>query len=166
MATFLDVSGLQYFSNIFVFLFVWIVIYATLLWTKIAGNNKIVIILLGLLLGIFVLISPLATSVVASTAPFLAVIFVLILLMNIASKMLGADVESFPALKGVLLVFIVIVVIIGVGIKIRDQANTQSGNTQDLSKTVNLIFHPKFLGIVLLFAIAIFTIALLASRSA
>jgi len=164
MATFLDVTGLEYFSNIFVFLFVWIVVYATLLWTKIVGNNKIVITLLGLLLGIFVLISPLATNVVAKTAPFLAVIFVLILLMNIASKMLGAEVESFPALKGVLIVFIVIIVLIGVGVQIKEQASTESSST-DLSKTTSVIFHPKFLGIVLLFAIAIFTIALLASRN-
>ncbi len=161
MATFLDVTGLEHFSNIFVFLFVWIVVYATLLWTRIIGDNKLVVTLLGFLMGIFVLISPMATGIVANTAPYLAVVFVLILLMNIASKMLGADVEAFPALKGVLLVFIVIIILIGVGIQIREQTTTSS----DLSKTSNVIFHPKFLGMILLFAVAIFTIALLASRS-
>jgi len=164
MATFLDVTGLEHFSSIFVFLFVWLVVYATLMWSKILGSNKFIAIFVGLLLGIFVLISPLATSVVASTAPFLAVIFVLILLVNIASQMLGGDIESFPALKGIFLVFIIIIIIIGVAAKVRDQA-PESQEKKDLSKSINLIFHPKFMGAVLILAIAVFTIALLASKT-
>ncbi len=165
MATFLDVTGLEHFSSIFVFLFVWIVVYATLLWTKLLGQNNFVNILVGLLIGIFVLISPLATDVIASTAPFLAVIFVFILLISIAASMLGGNIESFPALKGILLVFIVIIVIIGAAVKVREKVNAQA-ETKDISKTVNLVFNPTFLGTVLVFAIAVFTIALLASRSA
>lgn len=166
MATFLDVTGLEHFTSIFVFLFVWIVVYATLLWSKILGHNNFVNVIVGLLLGLFVLLSPIATSIVASTAPFLAVIFVLILLVNIASKMLGGDIESFPALKGIFLVFIVVVILVGAAVKVREQVNVPSETQKDLSKTVNLIFHPTFLGIVLILAIAVFTIALLASRSA
>ena len=165
MATFLDVTGLQYFSSIFVFLFVWIVVYATLLWTKILGSNNFVNILVGLLLGIFVIISPLATSVIADIAPFLAVVFVFILLISIAAKMLGTAGE-FPALKGVLLVFLVIIVLVGVALKIKTNINIQSESQKDLSNSMALIFHPTFLGTVLIFAIAVFTIALLASRTA
>ena len=166
MATFLDVTGLQYFSSIFVFIFVWLVVYATLLWTKILGDNKFIDALVGLLLAIFVLISPVATSIVADVAPFLAVVFLFIVLINVASKMLGADIEAFPALKGVFLVFIILIIIIAAGVKIREKVNAPSETQKDLSKTINLIFHPTFLGTVLIFAIAIFTIALLASRSA
>ena len=166
MATFLDVTGLQYFSSIFVFIFVWLVVYATLLWTKILGDNKFIDALVGLLLAIFVLISPVATSIVADVAPFLAVVFLFIVLINVASKMLGADIEAFPALKGVFLVFIILIIIIAAGVKIREKVNVPSETQKDLSKTINLIFHPTFLGTVLIFAIAIFTIALLASRSA
>jgi len=161
MATFLDVTGLEHFTNIFVFLFVWLVVYATLLWSKVLGDNKIVITLTGLLLGIFVLISPIATNVVAGVAPFLAVIFVLVLLLNIASKMLGGDIESFPALKGIFLVLIVIVIIVGIGVKLREEVSIPE-TQKDLSKTINLIFHPTFLGTVLILAVAVFTIALLA----
>ena len=166
MATFLDVTGLEHFSSIFVFLFVWIVVYAILLWARILGENKFISALVGLLLAIFVLISPIATSIVADTAPFLAVVFLFIVLINVATKMLGGDVESFPALRGILLVFIVLMIVIAAGVKIREQANVPSETQEDLSKTINLIFHPTFLGTVLVFAIAIFTIALLASKSA
>ena len=166
MATFLDVTGLQHFSSIFVFLFVWLVVYAVLLWAKILGDNKFVHALIGLLLAIFVLISPIATSVVADVSPFIAVVLLFIVLISVATTMLGANIEAFPAIKGILLVFIILTVIIAAGIKVREQANVPSSTQTDLSKTVNLIFHPTFLGTILVFAIAVFTIALLASRSA
>jgi len=166
MATFLDVTGLQHFSSIFVFLFVWIVVYAMLLWTRILGENKFVHALIGLLLAMFVLISPLATNIIADVAPFIAVIFLFIVLISVASTMLGANIEAFPALKGVFLIFIVLTIIIAAGVKIREQADIPSETQKDLSKTINLIFHPTFLGTVLVLAIAVFTIALLASRSA
>ena len=164
MATFLDVTGLQHFSSIFVFLFVWIVVYAILLWVKVLGENKFVHALIGLLLAIFVLISPVATSVVAGIAPFIAVIFLFVVLISVASQMLGGNIESFPALRGVFLVFIILIIVIGAAVKIREQVDVPSETQKDLSKTVNLIFHPTFLGTVLIFAIAIFTIALLASK--
>ena len=166
MATFLDVTGLRYFSSIFVFLFVWLVVYAVLLWTKVLGDNKFVHALIGLLLAIFVLISPIATSVVADVSPFIAVVFLFIVLISVATAMLGVNIEAFPAIKGILLVFIILAVIIAAGIKVREQVNVPSSTQTDLSKTVNLIFHPTFLGAILVFAIAVFTIALLASRSA
>ena len=166
MATFLDVTGLEHFSSIFVFIFVWLVVYATMLWTKLLGDNKFVHALIGLLMAIFVLISPIATSVVAGVAPFLAVALLFIVLINTASKMLGTDIEAFPAFKGVMLLFIVLIIIIAAGVKIREQVDVPSETQKDLSKTINLIFHPTFLGTILVFAIAVFTIALLASRSA
>lgn len=166
MATFLDVTGLQHFSSIFVFLFVWLVVYAMLLLTKVLGDNKIVHALIGLLLAIFVLISPVATSIVADVAPFVAVVFLFIVLISVASTMLGANIEAFPALRGVFLVFIILTIIIAAGVKVREQASVPSSTQTDFSKTVNLIFHPTFLGTILVFAIAVFTIALLASRSA
>lgn len=166
MATFLDVTGLEHFSNIFVFLFVWIVVYAILLMTKVLGDNKFIHALLGLLLAIFVLISPLATSIVADIAPFIAVVFLFVVLLSVATKMLGSKIESFPALRGVFIVLVIIIVLIAAGVKVREQANVPSETQKDLSKTLNLIFHPTFLGAVLVLAIAIFTIALLTTKSA
>jgi len=166
MATFSAITGLEHFTSIFVFLFVWLVVYAILLLTKVLGANKFIHALVGLLLAIFVLLSPLATDIVADIAPFLAVVFLFIVLISVATKMLGGDVEAFPALRGIFIVFIVIIIVIAAGLKIREKVNVPSETQTDLSKTVNLIFHPTFLGTVLVFAIAVFTIALLASRSA
>ena len=164
MATFLDVTGLEHFSSIFVFLFVWLVVFAIFSWVKILGDNKFIHALVGLLLAIFVLISPIATSIIADIAPFIAVVFLFIVLISVASHMLGAGADAFGAMKGVFIVFIVIIIVVAAGVKIREQINVPSETQSDLSKTVNLIFHPTFLGTILIFAIAIFTIALLATR--
>ncbi|MBI4451910.1 hypothetical protein HY637_00640 [Candidatus Woesearchaeota archaeon] len=165
MATFLDVTGLEYFTNIFVFLFVVVVVYATLLWSRILGSNSFVNILVSLLVGIFVLFSPLSISLIASTAPFLAVVFVFIVLINIAAKMLGSGLETMPGFRGGVIMLVIIVLLIGVGIKIKGQYEVEAEQSgQDLSKSFNLLFNPKFLGIILVFAVAVFTVALLSAK--
>jgi hypothetical protein len=166
MATFLDVTGLQHFSSIFVFLFVWLVVYAVLLWSKVLGENRFIHALLSLLFAIFVLMSPLATNVVADIAPFLAVVLVFVVLFSLAGKMFGGETEAFYPIRLVFFIIIIIIVLVAIATQIRENVNVPSETQDDLSKTINLIFHPTFLGTVLIFAIAVFTIALLASRSA
>ncbi|HLG24021.1 MAG TPA: hypothetical protein VI564_03785 [Candidatus Nanoarchaeia archaeon] len=163
MATFLDVTGLQYFSSIFVFIFVWLTVFAILSYTHVFGSNKMIIVLVGFVLAIFVIMSDFATGVVAGVAPFLAVLFVLIMLVSVATGMLGAHSggEAFPALKTLLIIGVVIAIAIGVGVQVRENVK-ESDNPSDLSQTINLVMHPKFMGAVLLFAVAIFTVALLA----
>ncbi len=165
MATFLDVTGLEHFTNIFVFLFVVIVIYATLLWSKILGSNNFINIMVGLLIGIFVLFSPLSISLISTTAPFIAVTFVFLILINIVAKMLGAGLETMPAFRGGIVLMIAIILLIGVGVKIKTQyeAEAEQGG-KDLSNSFNLLFHPKFLGLVLLLAVAVFTVAFLSAK--
>lgn len=165
MATFLDVTGLEHFTSIFVFLFVLLVVYSTMMWTKLLGDNKFINVLFGLLMAIFTLISPTAVSVVASVAPFIAVIMLFVVLMNVGLKMIGTEVEAFPAVKGIFFIIVVLIVIITAGVKIKENVNPPSETQTDLSKTINLIFHPTFLGTVLILAIAVFTIALLAGRN-
>jgi len=136
-----------------------------LLWAKILGDNKFIHALVSLLIAIFVLISPIATDIVASTAPFIAVTLVFVVLVSVATKMLGGDIEAFPAMRGVFIMIIILILVITAGIKIRENVNVPSETQKDLSKTINLIFHPTFIGMVLILAIAVFTIALLAGRS-
>ena len=164
MATFLDVTGLAYFTNVFVFLFVVIVVYATLLWSKVLGGNNFINILVGLLIGVFVLLSPLSISLIATTAPFIAVVFVFLILINIVSKMLGAGLETMPAFRGGLVLIMAIILLIGVGVKIKSQYEVEAEQgSKDLSNSFNLLFNPKFLGIVLILAVAVFTVAFLSA---
>lgn len=166
MATFLDVTGLAHFTNIFVFLFVWVVVYAVLLWTKIAGDNKFISGIIGLLFGLFILVSPNAVKIIADVAPFLGAVFVITFMLNIASRMFGSDVDAFPAVKGLIIIFIVFIIIIGAAITLKDrQAQGEGEAKSDPSKAISIIYNPTFLGVILIFSISVFTIALLAVRS-
>jgi hypothetical protein len=163
MATFLDISGLQYFSSIFVFIFVWIIIYAVLQSLKAFGGNKLVHLMTGLVLGLFVVMSSLATSIVAFTAPIIAVTFLFAVLLNVALSMLGGKFEAMHNVKMVFFILVLVIIVVGAGIKVREGVAVPEDRS-DLSKTINLVFHPKFLGMMLIFAISIFTIALLAAK--
>ena len=162
MATFLDVTGLQHFTNIFVFLFVWILIYAIMNVVKVFGDNKVVAALVGFLFGVFTLISPTATAVIAGVAPFIAILFVFAIMLSIGSKVLGNEAEGFSTVRNVMLIFVILIVVIAAAIKLRESINLDSKS--QLSSTMRVVFSPTFLGLVLLFSIAVFTVALLASK--
>ena len=163
MATILDASGLAHFSSIFVFLFVVLVVYATLTWSKLLGNNQFINVLLGMVIGFFVLISPLATKVVGIIAPFAGVFSILILVMEISIRMLG--IESYSTVKSVFYIIGVFITIITIVVAVRENANAPSDVQTDMSKTINLVFHPTFLGTVLILMVSVFTIALLTSKT-
>ena len=165
MATFLDVTSLERFSVIFVFVFVIVAMYALLLYTRLLGGNQIIIGLLSILIAIFVIISPLATLVVRTIAPVIAVLFVLVAIAAVALSIYGShmDADSFPALKWILFVIVAVAIIVGTLTVVRENITVPETGA-DFSKTSTVIFHPNFLGMVLIFLIAVFTIGLLSAK--
>ena len=165
MATFLDVTALQSFSVVFVFLFVWIVVYAILLYTKVLGQNQWINVLIGLLVAFFVIISELATKVVREIAPIFAVVLVLVAIVTIASRMVGGSSTALemPAMKYIVLVILVVALVVGALAVVRENI-TVPERGEDFAKTSTIIFHPNFLGMLLIFLIAVFTIGLLAAK--
>ena len=163
MATFLDVTILENFSVIFVFLFVFLVIYAILLYTKALGQNQFINIMIGLVVAFFVILSPLATLVIKQIAPVFAVLLVFIAIFSIASSMFGMSLETLPALKWIVVVVVVVAFIVGTLSIVRENIDVPERG-EDFSKVSTVIFHPNFLGIVLMFLISIFTVGLLAVR--
>lgn len=169
MATFLDVTGLEYFSNFFVFIFIWLTVYAILSYTKIFGDNKAISILLGLIMGIFVLFSPTAAGVIQYIAPWFAVIFIFIMLISVTTKMFGVSgFESYASLKWIMLVVVVITLIVGSLSYVREKTvipgENETGVDIDYGKASNFFFHPKVLGMLFVLIMAVFTIALLAGK--
>lgn len=166
MATFLDVTALENFSVIFIFILVWLVVYAILLYTKVLGQNQFINLLVGLVVAFFVIISPLATLVVKQIAPVFAVVLVLITIVSVASGMFGnANIESLPGLKWVVFVVLVISLVVGAASVVRENIKVPERG-EDFGKISTVIFHPNFLGMILILAIAVFTIGLLATKQA
>lgn len=174
MASFLDLAGsLEPLANIFVFFLVLIAVWAVLQYLKLFGSgssNEWVNAVIAFLIAIFVATSSLATEVVKNVAPWFAVLFIFIILISIAVKMVGgADSINTPGMKNLFFMVLLIIVVIGAATTIRSNVvvpgdnETDSDFDRDYSQTSTVFFHPKFLGIILVFAVAIFTVALLAS---
>lgn len=168
MATFLDVTGLQYFSNLFAFLFVWLIVYALLAYSRVLGNNHLIHILIGLIIGLFALFSPTVTGAIIVIAPWFALIFVFAMFISIAGNMFGAtDIGGSPAFKGIVLSLVLVILVVGVLIYVREQISVpeEINEKSDFSKITNVLFHPKFIGMVFILIVAVFTVGLLASKT-
>lgn len=166
MATFLEIAGLQQFSSFFVFIFVWLVVYAILSYSKILGVNKAINIISGLIIGLFVLFSPIATGTIEYIAPWFAVVFIFVIFVTIALKLFGvAEAESLGSLRLMTLVVIILITVIGALSYVRQEVTVPDDEGDiDYSKTTSLLFHPKILGILFIMIIAVFTIVLMAGK--
>ena len=161
MATFLDVTVLENFSVVFVFLLAWLGGYAILLYIKILGQNQFVNIIISMLFAVFVVISPLATLIFKTIAPVAAVLMFLVIIVYAASGMFGdVKLESITSMKWVVLVILVVALIVGTASIVRENIDVPERG-EDFSKVSTVIFHPNFLGMILIFAVAVFTIGLL-----
>lgn len=167
MATFLDISGLEQFSTIFVFIFVWLVVYAIITYSKIVGDNKAIHILIGLVIAVLVLFSPIAIGTIEYIAPWFAVVFIFVIFATIALKLFGATgVESLGSLRILTFIVIVLIIVVGALSYIREQVTVpgDDGESIDYGKTTTILFHPKILGIMFVMIIAVFTIVLMAGK--
>jgi hypothetical protein len=171
MATFLDVTGLAQFTNIFVFLFALIGIWALLAYYKVLGDNKLFQALIALAVSFFVLFSDTAVRLIASIAPWFAVLFLFIILITMASKMVSAsDVFESSGLKSLVILVIIVSIVVGAAAEMRKDVTVPGDNEtdpeydRDYSQVSTVIFHPKILGMILIFAVAVFTVGLLISN--
>jgi hypothetical protein len=163
MATFLDVTALENFSIVFVFLLAWLGGYAMLLYTKFI-QNQFINAILSLLFGFFVILSPIATQIFKTLAPLMAVVMFLVVIVFSASNMFGnINLDTVSNLKWVVLVILVVGLIAVTGSIVREHIDVPERG-EDFGKLSTVMFHPNFLGIIFIFALAIFTVALLAAR--
>jgi len=164
MATFLDVTALANFSVIFVFLLVAISGYGLMIYLRPFGQNQFVYILLSVITAFFVIISPLATLVIKSIAPIMAVVLIFVGLISVASGMFGdVQMESLSSMKWAVFVILIVALIVGALSIVRENIDVPERG-EDFGKVSTVIFHPNFLGLILILAIAVFTVGLLASK--
>ncbi|MFH1642804.1 MAG: hypothetical protein ABIC04_07965 [Nanoarchaeota archaeon] len=170
MATFLDVSGLEHFSSFFVFLFVWLTVYALLQYTKVIGENQGVSVIIGLVVGLLVLFSPIAVGVIEYISPWFAVIFIFAIFASISFKTMGAgDMDMITggrSLKALIGIVVLIVLIVGSLSYVRNEVTIPGDNetSTDYRSSSAVLFHPSVIGAIFLLIVAVFTIALLTGR--
>ena len=173
MATFLDVSGLEAFSKIFVFILVLLVIYAVFAYSNAFGGAKWIAWLIALVVAIFVILSDLLSGLIRHITPWFAVLFIFVIFISVASKIFGATSVDIGEYKWILFVVIVLIFIVGALTYVRQQSTLPGDLDEDGNEikessyitTSNFIFHPKIMGIIFILLVAVFTIALLAGKS-
>ena len=170
MATFLDLSTtLSPFSAIFVFLFVLVLAAAFMYAANMFKGNQLFIWMIAVILAIFVAMSQMATDIISSIAPVFVVLLVFAIIISVvAGSMMGGQghvTQSIDSLKWIALVILVIALVVGTLAQVRDKIDIPEPGEESFEKTSSVIFHPNFIGLILFFLIAVFTVALLASKS-
>lgn len=179
----LNISFLQYFSPIFIFVLVFVMVYGILQFTKFLGENKVLHALIGFFIAVIFLFSTEAITVVQVIAPWFTVLFIFVIFILMAYKLFGATDDQIrnvmthaSALQYTILALGIIILLFGLGAgfgqkllgysadiaDVRDAATEAGeGSTATSSYQQNLIatlFNPKILGMILILTIAAFTI--------
>ena len=96
MATFLDISGLSFFSSIFTFILIFVTVYALLTYGKILGSNSGLHSLIAISIAVLFMFSKDAISMVNFMIPWFTIMFIVIILMIMAYSLFnpGANLVS------------------------------------------------------------------------
>ncbi len=172
MATFLDVSVLSLVTPIFVFLLIFVLVYATALKTKILGENNALIVTAALSVSVISMFA--GSSVpqfITNTVPWIVALFIGLLFLIFIYLFLGGgsekEIMEQLGLKWVVFVILIVIVFIGLVQVIRLSPLQQGGNaTQDTFKQeiVSTLVHPRILGALFLMIIASFAVKLLTDQ--
>ncbi|MBI4983649.1 hypothetical protein HZC32_03320, partial [Candidatus Woesearchaeota archaeon] len=193
-ATVLDVSLLGYFSNIYVFFIVFAIVFALLQKTKVISDALGINAIVAVAASLLVLLSKTLVDIINFMVPWFAVVIIFLVLMILIFMTFGAgekDIASAVKDKTLMwtLIGIGIVIIVAAFGNVLGQSLTEASfqsttgpNTIGLTNATggesgvatksfqqniySTLFHPKVLGLIILFAVAIFAIAFLSGNLA
>ncbi|MBI2666801.1 hypothetical protein HYX13_04270 [Candidatus Woesearchaeota archaeon] len=185
MATLLDIGLVQYFSVVFPFLFIVAVVYALLHKTKVVGDSVTFNAVISVVTAFAVVLSDSAVKLINFIIPWFAVVVVFLVLLLLVFQTMGLKEDQLPNVvkdKTVYwtLIGIAFVIIIAGFANVFGQSaleaqqsvgETTVTTTDGVTTTTPafeqniyaILFHPKILGMMILFTIAIFAVALLSA---
>ena len=185
MATFLDVGLFQYFKVIFPVLLIFAVMFALLQKTKILGQNLTINAVVSIAVAFMAILSSTVIELINFMAPWFVLVFIFVLLLLMIYQMLGATEDSFfKALSkektiqwtvagiGIIILFAGFGHVLGQKLLVEqpsvseDLTSVVEGGAATPSFEKNIyatVFNPKVLGMIIIFLVAIFAIAFLAS---
>jgi len=171
MATFLDVGLLSLVTPIFVFLFIFVVIYAILLKTKILGENNALIVTAALSVAVIAMFAGSSVpNFILNTVPWIVALFIGLLFLIFIYLFLGGGTEKEimegMGLKWVVFVIFIVIIFIGM-VQVLTISPLQGGNTTDdafKQEVVSTLVHPRILGALFLIIVAAFSVKLLTDK--
>jgi len=188
MASVLDLGLLGYFSVLFPALLVWVVVFAILQKIKILGEGKGIHAVVATVLAFVVVASDKIVTVIGFISPWFVLLFIFGFLLLVMYRLMGVPEETIskfistdaPVIWFIFGISILIIVaglanVYGQGLLtgegsgnvsktayvtgVSGEGTATASFAQNLSRT---FFHPKIIGLLLIFLIAVFTISLLA----
>lgn len=183
MATVLDVGLLGYFNVVFSFILVWALVFAMLQKTKVIGDKAGLNVLVAVAIAFLVSLSDNVVQVINFMIPWFTIAIIFFILLILIFQIFGAtEKDIFAYIKadrsvGWVIIGVVLVIIGASFANVFGQTLTQASFEEGTTVTISggtgvatpnfqqniyaTLFHPKVLGMIVLFAVAIFAIALL-----
>lgn len=178
MASLLDLSLVNYFSNIFVILFVFTASYAILSFKGPFGSNKGINALLSATMALMFIFSQDAIEIIKDTVPWFVVMLVALMLVLLVTTSIGAslpatiinNIGTYVLIIGLLVIIINISQHVGqsVGPYLSNETTnpdlipaTGTGDvgSGDFSQNFGAtLFHPKVLAMMLIIVISVFAV--------
>lgn len=186
MATLLDTGLLSFLTPIFIFLFIFVVIYALLAKTKLLGDKDVSALnfLAAVCVAAIAVFAGTITNVVAVVTPWIVFIIIILTLlfgMFIFFGVKNEDIWETIGGKTVVYVLILLIIVIGLSQVFESQISpydsassdqvspTTSGTGAVQSSTVKgeiikTLIHPRLLAAIFMLVVAAFTIKLIADK--
>ena len=185
MATFLDVGILQYFDVVFAFIFVFAIIFALLQKTKIIGDSMGINAMIAIASAFIMAMSRTVIQMITFMIPWFVIAIIFFVLLLLIFQVFGAKESDFAsAVKdrvmrnaligvGIIILLASFGVVFGQGFTEQAfdgseavaDADSDSSATSSFQGNIRAILaNSKVLGMVVLFGIAIFAVALLTGK--
>ncbi|MBT4805513.1 hypothetical protein HON71_05045 [Candidatus Woesearchaeota archaeon] len=182
MVTVLDLGLIQAFDVIFPVLLVFALVFAIFQKTKVVGDSVGINSIIAVSVAFMVLISDTLTQIINFMVPWFAVVIIFFILLILIFQMFGAtdadlatavkDKSVYWAILGIALVILLAALGNVLGQSFTEKAFeagqnvTVTGSSGVASSSFEgsvtaTLFHPKVLGMMIMFAIAVFAVALL-----
>lgn len=169
MATILDVGPLTYFTPVFVFLLVFVVFYATLLKTKILGENQGLISLAAFVVALLFVITSTATEFITLITPWFVVLLIVSMCFILIFMFVGIKPEAIAGAVSergtVWTILIILLVLLGValtkviGPSVAAITQGEGGAEGNWMGTIGtIVFHPKILGALFILIVAAYAV--------
>ena len=182
MASVLDLGLLQYFGVIFPVLLIFVLVYAILQKTKFVSEFIGINATIAVCAAIMAALSESVIALIVFVSPWFILTFILVLLFLLVMKTFGTTdaqildvVSKDSAVTWVILGISIIIIFAGLasifGQDLVDQSQSISedggtGASGDFQSNIfETIFHPKILGVLVLFGICVMAIALLTGKT-
>ncbi len=184
MATFLDVTLLQYFSIVFPLILVFVVTFALLEITKILGENKSINAVVAIVIALITIMSTDILKVVNWVTPWYVLLIFFIFMLYFMFRFMGISEKDFAekivvdrSVYWTVIVIAIIIMFSGLGAVYGPKLTPPGSVAQEITtdgipatgaagsafeaNVYQTIFNPKILGMILVLAICVFAILLL-----